>query len=354
MLLGGAVWRAAIAGFGLADSLGLALACLALAGAADVASVVMRTTIVQLATPEAYRGRVNATDYAIGWGLPCRSNQFLTGRRPARALACAMHEHVAPSPTVASVRGGNAVTGPDGLRGRRGRGYTLISPGNHFASRLPGLPGAHFVKLVTPRVGPSRFGQYLVRAAIDGSSCRLDHSFEHFLFGLEGAAEVSNGELSFSLAESGYAFVPGGQQFSLGMPAGAAVLWIKRRYESWPGLPMPAPLAGRSGAVVAVATPVPGLTRRELLPPEDPSFDFNMSLMRFEPGIGLPQIEIHDEEHGLYVTSGGGVYRLDADEHRVFAGDFIYMAPYCPQGFVADEASGAEYLLYKDVYRDGF
>jgi (S)-ureidoglycine aminohydrolase len=37
----------------------------------------------------------------------------------------------------------------------------------------------------------------------------------------------------------------------------------------------------------------------------------------------------------------------------VGAGDFIYMAPYCPQSFVAgDEPS--EYLLYKDVWRDGF
>jgi MFS family permease len=74
MLLGGAVWGAAIAGFGLADSLGAALGFLALAGAADVASVVMRTTIIQFATPEAYLGRVNATDYAVGSGVPQLGN----------------------------------------------------------------------------------------------------------------------------------------------------------------------------------------------------------------------------------------------------------------------------------------
>jgi (S)-ureidoglycine aminohydrolase len=38
----------------------------------------------------------------------------------------------------------------------------------------------------------------------------------------------------------------------------------------------------------------------------------------------------------------------------VHAGDFIYMAPYCPQSFVASGTEPAEYLLYKDVYRDGF
>lgn len=74
MLIGGAAWGAAIAGFGFAHGLVLALGFLALAGAADVASVVMRTTIIQLATPEAYLGRVNATDYAVGSGVPQLGN----------------------------------------------------------------------------------------------------------------------------------------------------------------------------------------------------------------------------------------------------------------------------------------
>ena len=74
---------------------------------------------------------------------------------------------------------------------------------------------------------------------------------------------------------------------------------------------------------------------------------------RFAPGVGLDKVEIHDEEHGLYVTAGGGTYLLEERELPVEAGDFIYMAPYCPQSFVAgDEPS--EYLLYKDVWRDGF
>jgi len=78
-----------------------------------------------------------------------------------------------------------------------------------------------------------------------------------------------------------------------------------------------------------------------------------MSLMAFDPGVMLPQVEIHDEEHGLYMTAGSGVYALNGEEHEVREGDFIYMAPYCPQGFCAGDG-GAEYLLYKDVYRDGF
>jgi (S)-ureidoglycine aminohydrolase len=85
----------------------------------------------------------------------------------------------------------------------------------------------------------------------------------------------------------------------------------------------------------------------------DPAFDFNISLLRFEPNVGLHQIEIHDEEHGLYMTAGSGTYGLDGELHEVQLGDFIYMAPYCPQWF-GSGANGGEYLLYKDVYRTGF
>jgi MFS family permease len=66
MLVSAATWAAAIAGFGLAPELGVALACLVLAGAADTVSVISRTSLVQQATPDAVRGRVNALDYLVG------------------------------------------------------------------------------------------------------------------------------------------------------------------------------------------------------------------------------------------------------------------------------------------------
>jgi hypothetical protein len=52
------VWGAAIACFGLAHWLPLALALLAAAGWADVLSAVFRGTIIQLAKPDALRGRL--------------------------------------------------------------------------------------------------------------------------------------------------------------------------------------------------------------------------------------------------------------------------------------------------------
>lgn len=64
------VWGAALAGFGLAGSLVPTLAFLAVAGAADTVSVISRGALVQLATPDAYLGRVSSVENVVGAGGP--------------------------------------------------------------------------------------------------------------------------------------------------------------------------------------------------------------------------------------------------------------------------------------------
>ncbi|MFT2019480.1 MFS transporter [Streptomyces sp. 796.1] len=68
------VWGLALAGFGLAGPLWLALGLLAVAGAADTVSVVTRSTVVQLETPDAYRGRVSSAEHVIGVAGPHLGN----------------------------------------------------------------------------------------------------------------------------------------------------------------------------------------------------------------------------------------------------------------------------------------
>jgi MFS family permease len=70
MLAAGAVWGLALTGFGLVDSLAATLACLAVAGAADTVSVISRGALVQLATPDAYLGRVTSVENVVGVGGP--------------------------------------------------------------------------------------------------------------------------------------------------------------------------------------------------------------------------------------------------------------------------------------------
>nr|WP_281497201.1 MFS transporter [Ornithinimicrobium sp. F0845] len=68
------VWGVGLTGFGLAGPLWLALACLALAGAADTVSVTSRGATIQLATPDSHLGRVSSVEHVIGVAGPNLGN----------------------------------------------------------------------------------------------------------------------------------------------------------------------------------------------------------------------------------------------------------------------------------------
>jgi MFS family permease len=87
-------WGIAIIGFGFAPSLWLAVACLAVAGAADMVSAVLRTSMLQLAAPEEMRGRMQGVFIVVVAGGP------RLGDLRAGAVA------TAASVTVAMVSGG--------------------------------------------------------------------------------------------------------------------------------------------------------------------------------------------------------------------------------------------------------
>ena len=241
-------------------------------------------------------------------------------------------------------------------RGVRGLSYTLVTPANHYPSRLPPFGDAPVVKLVTPRMAPSRIGQYLVSLPAGAGTARpVEPGWESFFYALEGQATVLTAGDAVALHAGAFAYLPGDHAYDVAAGEHSArLLIVKRRYEPRTGLAAPAALSGHRDDEPFAGTGVPGFRRRELLPTSDPAFDFNMSLLAFDAGVGLDKVEIHDEEHGLYMTAGAGLYLLGRRHHQVQAGDFIYMAPYCPQSFVASGTEPAEYLLYKDVYRDGF
>jgi len=73
-----------IAAIAVASSPWLGLAFLALAGAADTVSVVCRSALVQLHTPDALRGRVSAAEQAVGVAGPDLGNCGQDWSRPPR------------------------------------------------------------------------------------------------------------------------------------------------------------------------------------------------------------------------------------------------------------------------------
>jgi (S)-ureidoglycine aminohydrolase len=243
-------------------------------------------------------------------------------------------------------------------RGVRGVAYSVLTPANRYASRLPNLRDVLLYKLVTPRLAPARFAEYVAAAGRGGGTTTpVAAGFENFFYILDGELSLSVEGLGQKLRAGSWCYLPDDVAFGFAADGerSAEFLWLKRRLERWPGLDAPRACSGhRDDGPFADDPNVPGFRRRELLDPADPRYDFNISVLAFEPGVGLDKVEIHDEEHGLYMTAGTGIYHLDGADHEVAEDDFIYMAPYCPQSFVATGDAVAEYLLYKDVYRDGF
>ncbi len=92
-----AIWGVAIIGFGWAQALWLGVLCLAVAGAADMVSAVLRSSMLQLAAPEEMRGRMQGVFIVVVAGGP------RLGDLRAGALASAA------SVSVAMVSGGVVV-----------------------------------------------------------------------------------------------------------------------------------------------------------------------------------------------------------------------------------------------------
>ncbi|HVB90830.1 MAG TPA: MFS transporter [Acidimicrobiales bacterium] len=70
VILAVVVWGAAVAVFGLVDTLWVALLMLAVAGWADVISAVLRNTILQTSIPERFRSRMSSIQMAVVQGGP--------------------------------------------------------------------------------------------------------------------------------------------------------------------------------------------------------------------------------------------------------------------------------------------
>jgi len=195
-----------------------------------------------------------------------------------------------------------------------------------------------------PALG-ARFTQYTVEFEAGGSLAPAQT--QRFVYVLEGELEIDGA----SLALGDYAYFPSNHYASLSAKNAARAAIVEKPYQELSGIPAPAHFTGRESDIAPA--PLNGdqaLEVRSLLP-DNLSFDFAVNTMTYLPGATLPMVEIHIMEHGLFMLAGGGIYRLGDQWYPVAEGDFIWMAPYCPQWFGALGKTPAKYLIYKDWNR---
>jgi (S)-ureidoglycine aminohydrolase len=228
------------------------------------------------------------------------------------------------------------------------RDHLLLTPDTFVRTSLPGVERGVVVVHVSPAVGAG-FTQYT--AELESNGVMDAASAQRFVYVLSGSVDVAAETGFHTLEPGGYAYVPAGLDCRITARKESRLAVIEKPYEPLGEMDAPGLLVEDEAAVKSA--PLNGdedLQVRSLLP--DPStFDFAVNTMTYQPGASLSQVEIHVMEHGLLMLEGGGIYRLGNDWYPVKAGDFIWMAPYCPQWFGALGKTAAKYLIYKDWNR---
>jgi (S)-ureidoglycine aminohydrolase len=237
------------------------------------------------------------------------------------------------------------------------RDHLLLTPDTFIRTPLPGLSDGAAIVHIAPQAGAA-FTMMTVELAPGGSLTQ--GSTQRFLFVLEGEltlAEPSDNK-PHGMTPGSFAYLPTEYPHILSAKSRARVAIVDKPFipldtvhadtleEPWPTFRL-----GHENEV----TPThlngdEGLQVRSLLP-DSLAFDFACNTMTYAPGASLSQVEVHYMEHGLLMLEGGGIYRLGDEWYPTQAGDFIWMAPFCPQWFGAIGKCAAKYLIYKDVNR---
>jgi (S)-ureidoglycine aminohydrolase len=127
---------------------------------------------------------------------------------------------------------------------------------------------------------------------------------------------------------------------------------LRKRYESAPGIELFSPVFGQESQIPKQIWSDNPHSLLQTLIPDEPAYDLAMNIFTFDPGFGLPIVETHVMEHGLYFLEGKGLYFLNDRWMEAEAHDFIWMGPYCPQSFYATGPTPSRYLYYKNVNRE--
>ena len=226
--------------------------------------------------------------------------------------------------------------------------HLLQTPDTFVRTPLPGASGVEFVVHAGPQLGAA-FAQFTAEFAVGGTLGPT--TAQRFVFVLEGELVLECPTGTFRLKKDGFAYLPQGTPHVVRAEAPTRAAIIEKPYSPSPVEEQPEVVIGSEREQAdAPLMGDPALRVRALMP-DEPAYDFAVNTMTYDPGAALAMVEIHVMEHGLLMLEGGGIYRLGDSWYPVQAGDFIWMAPHCPQWFGALGKQAAKYLIYKDWRR---
>jgi (S)-ureidoglycine aminohydrolase len=233
-------------------------------------------------------------------------------------------------------------------RSSHARNHLLLTPDTFVRTTLPGMKGCAAIVHAAPALGAC-FTQYTAEFEASGELGPV--AAQRFLYVIEGKLSLDLQGRQSELGVRSFAYFPETTVHKLTAIQSSRVAVIEKLYRPLDSVAPPQAIVSSEEAIASHAlNEDPGLQVKCLLP-DEPSFDFAVNTMVYQPGAALSQVEMHIMEHGLLMLEGGGIYRLCDSWYPVTAGDFVWMAPWCPQWFGAIGKIPAKYLVYKDWNR---
>jgi (S)-ureidoglycine aminohydrolase len=228
------------------------------------------------------------------------------------------------------------------------RNHLLLTPDTFVRTTLPGMKSACAIVHIGPALGAA-FTEYTAEFEAKGELG--DTAAQRFLYVLEGTITLEVQKKRHTLTARGYAYLPQDLPHQITAKEKSRAVVVEKYYRPVVGVKQPGLIVSKEDDVTSEPLDDdPDLQVRHLLP-DDPTFDFAVNAMTYQPGASLSMVEMHVMEHGLIMLEGGGIYRLADSWYPVTAGDFIWMGPWCPQWFGAIGKVPAKYLIYKDWNR---
>lgn len=226
--------------------------------------------------------------------------------------------------------------------------HLLQTPDTFIRTPLPGAEGVEFVIHVGPQLGAG-FTQMTAEFATGGTLGPTPA--QRFVYVIDGKLRLTTGGKKYVLTTGGFAYLPQGVEHSVKAQKKSRAAIIEKQYQAEAGAAVPKIVVGDEAQVKPVSLMGDDALRVRSLMPDGSPYDFAVNTMTYDPGAALSMVEVHIMEHGLLMLEGGGIYKLGDSWYPVEAGDFIWMAPYCPQWFGALGKQPAKYLIYKDWRR---
>jgi (S)-ureidoglycine aminohydrolase len=226
--------------------------------------------------------------------------------------------------------------------------HLLLTPDTFVRTALPGMQNCVAIVHAGPAIG-AKFTQYTAEFEPGGELG--DTPAQRFLYVLDGQLQLQLDERTGALDVRGCAYLPERTAHRVTAARASRAAVIEKFYQPLSGVEAPCAIVSSEDAVESHALGDDPWLQVKCLLPDTMQFDFAVNTMTYQPGAALSMVEMHWMEHGLLMLEGGGIYRLGDAWYPVTAGDFVWMAPWCPQWFGAIGKVPAKYLIYKDWNR---